>query len=181
MNKILLMEQNTFFREFLQSLLQSRFPEIYIKVVLRHEECLTEMSNFRPHILFLNITQRDGKGCFLKLLRQIREMDATTNILLLSEYDFPEYRKVAILEGANHFIPKDLWTSNEILALTKTILGASISSGQENNVYEYNGEPITKEFLEHPLERRKQNMWGQSIELKYLKCHPDRRNKEVVY
>ena len=180
MNKILLFEKNTFFREFLPRLLENRFPEIDIKVVCSNEECLAEMRNFKPDILFLNVNQRDGKGYFLKLLSHIRLMDATVNILILTEYDFPEYRKVAILEGANHFIPKDSWTSNEILALTKNILGASISSVQENNGLEYNGKTITNEFLERPLERRKQNMWGQSIEMKYLKHHPDRRNTEFV-
>ena len=179
MRKILLLEKNSFFCEVLQNLLQNRFPEVEIKVAPCHEECLAEMRNFKPHILFLSLNQADGKDG-LELLSEIRKIDATVTIIILGEYDFSEYRKVAILEGANHFISKETWTGNEILALTKTILGIPLASGQEDNGYEYDGKTTKKENLERPLERRKKNTKGQAMERKYLKDHSDRRNKEVI-
>ncbi len=179
MSKILVLEKNSFFCEFLQNLLQSRFPEIDIKIALNQEECLTAMLNFKPHILFLNVNQREGKDG-LELLGKIREMDATTTIIILAEYDLSEYRKVAILEGANHFISKELCTGKEILALTKNILGMPLFSGKEANGSEHGGRATNEESLDPPLERRKKNNGGQAIKLKYLKKHSDRRNNEVT-
>lgn len=49
MSKILILEENIFFRELLQNFIQSRFSEMEFKAVLNHEEWLVEMHNFKPH------------------------------------------------------------------------------------------------------------------------------------
>ena len=48
MSKILILEENIFFRELLQNFIQGRFSEMEFKAVLNHEEWLVEMLNFKP-------------------------------------------------------------------------------------------------------------------------------------
>jgi len=169
MNKILLYEQNTFFKKSLLGIIKSRFPDVVTKSVLSREECLAEISTFRPDILFMGF--KSNTGTVLALMEDIRKRQPSISIILFIDYYIDEYRKEAILKGASHIISRELWTGNEILALIDTIL----ASKESLKHILAKGSSIEKNILEQPLERRRKDPKGRVAEKDFLVNHPDRR------
>lgn len=173
LNRILLCEKNEFFRAELLRIIQRRFPHVDIKWVLSGEECLAETIDYRPDILFLGVNIYAGRE--LELLDQLRGRHPGVNIILFTDYCIDEYRKEAILRGANHIISKELWTGNEILALIKTILSTKNKPADK----ETGGAAIEEVLLKVPLERRRRDHRGKILERKYLVRHTDRRRQGI--
>ena len=169
LNKILLFERNTFFRNSLRKILQDRFPDVAIKEVSLFEECVSEMRDFKPDILFIGSDEQSSKG--LKRLHQIRNSFPAANIIFFTEYDIDEYRKGAVMAGVNYVISKDLWTGSEILALVQTILKTKNYQGKEST----GDRLIDEDVLRQPLERRRKDQRGIVKEKKFLAHNPDRR------
>lgn len=120
MSRILIFEKNGYIRKALIQIIQSRFPDVAIKGILGCGDYGSEICNFMPDILILGINDyEDGK---MEMLEQIRAKHPAVDIILLIDYDIEEYRKDALLRGANHVISRELWAGNEILALIHKIL-----------------------------------------------------------
>lgn len=170
--KILFFEKNSFFKESLIRIIECRFPDVVIKTVLSSEECLNATSTFIPDILLLGHSA-NSEGVLL-LLEQVNERCPSINIILFTNYNIDEYRKEAVLKGASHVISRDLWTGNEILALINTIFTSkeSLMNTLSENL------PI-EDFLELPIERRKNDPRGKSAEREFLAHHPDRRKENT--
>ena len=118
--RIVLVDDNVFFRQSLHDILHDRFPEIDLYLATNNEECLTLLKDFSPDILFLDLQFHDLDA--LKLVQRIRRHHPSIVIVILTEYDMNEYRSATLLAGGNYVIPKTLCTGNEILALVRTIL-----------------------------------------------------------
>ena len=172
MSRLLLVEKNTFIRDSLRQILQARFPSLIIREVANDGTYLGAMEDFRPDILILGIEDSEDKG--FKSLQHIRDRFPFTVIVLFTTYEVEEYRRDAILRGANHIISKELWTGNEILALVKTILATKESWDRkyaEDFIFD------TAENLRRPLERRKKDRNRSIRERNYLAYNPDRRQQ----
>jgi len=170
-SRVLLVERNTFIRESLRQILQARFPSLIIREVICNGDCLSAMGEFRPDVLILGIADNDEEA--LQSIEQIREQFPSTVIVLFTDYEVEEYRKEAILRGANHIISKELWTGGEILALMKTILSTKDSWDRR-----YAEEILVdKETLQQPIERRQKDSRGLAREKEYLTENPDRRRE----
>jgi len=171
--RIVLVDDNVFFRHSLHDMLHNRFPEIDIHQARNSEKFLTILENFSPDILFLDFQFHDTDG--LKLVQRIRRDHPAIVIVILTEYDMNEYRSATLMAGGNYIVPKTLWTGNEILALVGTIL---INKGFPRPDTEswLVGE---QDFLRRPLERRRNILSekGRAFESNFLKHHPDRRRK----
>lgn len=174
MNKILLFEKNEFFRESLRRIIECRFPDAAVKFVLTRKDCLTLISTFIPDVLLLGL--KSYSGIELSLVDQIHQQHPSVSILLLTDYNIDEYRKEAILKGASHIIPRELWTGNEILALIGTILTAKESLTH----ILAEGQSARENFLEQPIERRKRDANGRNREREFLAYNPDRRKGVAV-
>lgn len=172
MNRILLIEENAFIREALRQILQSRFPFLIIEEVYCYEDCINEMGDFKPDILFLGIRDYESSG--LAELLKLRELFPAAVIILFTDYETDEYRRKGFLTGANYIISKDLWTGNEILNLMKTILLTG-SGGKIPDLKEQDGEP---DFLYRPIERRHRGRSNKKAEVEFLEKHPDRRKQK---
>jgi len=169
LSRLLLVEKNSFIRDSLCPLLQARFPSLIIKAVINYDDCLTSMEKFKPDILILGIADNGDIG--LKNLQQVRAQFPTTVIVLFTSYEMEEYRKQAIMKGANHIISKELWTGHEILALMRTILATKDCWDGEYT----EGILVDKDTLVRPLERRNKDNRGRAREKEYLAGKPDRR------
>jgi DNA-binding NarL/FixJ family response regulator len=156
-------------RDTLHGILLGRFPDLVIKEVVTFEECLALLERFKPDIVMLNLT--DHSGYDVHRLRQVREKDSAAIIMLLQDYDIDEYRKEAILNGANYIISKDLWTGNEILALLETIFSSSDEQGGAASAGTFGGQ----DFLNQPIERRDKGRSGKKVEKEFLANNKDRR------
>jgi DNA-binding NarL/FixJ family response regulator len=105
MSGILIVEDGAIFRELLRTTLQSRFPSMEIFEVTNGREALERMEALLPEIVFIDIRLPDMNG--LELTKIIKAEHPEAKVVILTNYDLPEYREAASNYKADHFIPKD--------------------------------------------------------------------------
>jgi DNA-binding NarL/FixJ family response regulator len=105
MLRILIVEDGAIFRELLRTTLQSRFPSAEIFDVTNGKEALEQMEALVPELVFIDIRLPDANG--LELTALIKAKHPETKVVILTNYDLPEYREAASNYKADHFIPKD--------------------------------------------------------------------------
>ena len=121
--RILLCEKNAFFRDEIFKFVQFYFPDVEIKWVMSSDDCLCEVGNFRPDILFLgsSIYKSDK---VLNLIDQLRYSFPGLTIIFSSDYCIEEYEKEAIKRGAKHFISKEFWAGKNLQFIIQALLAS---------------------------------------------------------
>jgi two-component system response regulator YesN len=120
LKKILIVEDNTNFRRSLKEILHTQFPLMVIEEATDGKEALEKVHAFRPDLIFMDIRLPGETG--LELTKKIRARDSEMIVIMLTSYDFPEYREAARQYGANYFLSKHTSTGSEVLALVESIL-----------------------------------------------------------
>ncbi len=105
MERILIVEDNVFFFQFLKEILHSRFPSVEILEAANGEEALQKIRTFSPDAIFMDLRLPGENG--LELTKKIKAQYPNIIVIILTNYDLPEYREAAYQCGANHFLPKD--------------------------------------------------------------------------
>jgi DNA-binding NarL/FixJ family response regulator len=118
--KALIVEDNVSFRQTLLEILAARFPFMSIEEAGDGDEALQRIDVFTPDLIFMDIKLPGENG--LQLTRKIKAKYSEVVVIVLTSYDFPEYREAAFRFGANHFMVKGQSTNEEILALVESIL-----------------------------------------------------------
>ena len=119
--KLLIVEDNTLFRQVFKKTLHDRFPSITIREARDGEEALREADNFLPDLIFMDIRLPDENG--LELTKKIKALHPETIIVILTAYDLPEYRE-ASKQHADYFFSKGSATTENIFALVQSVLTA---------------------------------------------------------
>ena len=120
MRRILIVEDNATFRHTLRSLLQPRFPLMVIEEAENGREALQKTNDFLPNLILMDIKLPGESG--LELTKQIKDEFPETIIIVLTNYDLPQYRVAAYESGADHFLGKGSSTAEEILGLVDSLL-----------------------------------------------------------
>ena len=132
--KTLIVEDNVSFRQTLLEILTARFPSMSIEEAGDGDEALQKIDLSTPDLIFMDIKLPGENG--LQLTRKIKAKYSEVVVIVLTSYDFPEYREAAFQFGANHFMVKGQSTNEEILALVESILEdsgfAADGSAKEN-------------------------------------------------
>jgi DNA-binding NarL/FixJ family response regulator len=68
------------------------------------KEGMEQAASFHPDLIFMDIRLPDESG--LELTKKIKASWPDTTIIILTHYDFPEYREAASKHGANHFLAR---------------------------------------------------------------------------
>jgi DNA-binding NarL/FixJ family response regulator len=123
MFKTLIIEDNATFRQTLKTALCMRFPLMNIHEAEDGRKALREADAFVPNLIFMDIKLPDSNG--LKLAKTIKTNHSKIIIIVLTNYDLPEYREAAFQSGANYFLSKSSTSSEEILELVDSILSDS--------------------------------------------------------
>jgi YesN/AraC family two-component response regulator len=118
MFKILLVEDNTAFRQSLTEIIHKEFPSIAIKEAADADEALRIIGAFLPDLIFMDIKLPNGNG--LELTKKIKAEHPEMNVIVLTSYDFLEYREAALKYGASNFLSKASVTREEITALVRS-------------------------------------------------------------
>jgi DNA-binding NarL/FixJ family response regulator len=118
--RVLIVEDNVSFRQTLLEILAARFPFMSIEEAGGGEEALQKIDRHTPHLIFMDIKLPGENG--LQLTQKIKAKYPGIVVIILTSYDFPEYREAAYRYGANHFIVKGISTNEEMLALVESIL-----------------------------------------------------------
>jgi DNA-binding NarL/FixJ family response regulator len=115
--KILIVEDNEFFRQSFKEHLQLAGPNI--QEAADGLETLEKMKTFHPHLIFMDIRLPGESG--LSLTRKIKAQHPEIQVVIISSYDNPEYRAASLESGASHFISKDALNFGEITALIDAV------------------------------------------------------------
>lgn len=120
MLNILIVEDNASYRHALGQLLAGRFPSLQIAEAEDADEALRQALARRFDLMFMDIRLPRGNG--LDLAKTIKAIDGSPVICVLTASDFPEYREVALLNGADHFMVKGESTEADFVGLVESLL-----------------------------------------------------------
>ncbi len=120
MFKTMLVEDNSVFREYLKDTLLLRFPSMEIVEAENGVEALKKVGSLSPNLIFMDIRLPGENG--LQLTEKIKKAHPEIMIIVLTNYDIPEYREAAARFKADHFFSKDSMTIEEIVTLVKPML-----------------------------------------------------------
>jgi DNA-binding NarL/FixJ family response regulator len=116
----LIVEDSIQFRQLLKETLHTRFPAMDIHEAQDGKEAMQIVKIFHPDLIFMDIRLPGETG--LELTQKIKRDFPQANIIILTNYDLPEYREAALKFGANHFLPKGVTTGDQISALIDSII-----------------------------------------------------------
>jgi DNA-binding NarL/FixJ family response regulator len=115
MERILIIEDNALFLQFLKETLRSRFPSTDILEAANGEEAMQKIKTLPPDAIFMDLRLPGENG--LELTKKIKAKYPDIIVVMITNYDLPEYREAAYQCGADHFLSKD-----SFLRMLKTIL-----------------------------------------------------------
>ncbi len=115
---VLIVEDNSTFRQSLKDMLTLRFPGIAIEEASNEEEVMAALDKMEPDLVFMDIKLPGRNG--LELTKQIKKSNSDVDVVILTSYDIPEYREAAFQSGASHFFTKGVAKSEEIVNVVKT-------------------------------------------------------------
>ena len=120
--KTFIVEDHDAFRQALLEGLSTRFPGMIFAEASTGHEVLPQVETFLPDLIFMDIKIPGENG--LSLTQRIKAGYPETLVIILTSYDMPEYRQAAYERGANDFLVKGSFTSEEILCLVESVLSA---------------------------------------------------------
>ena len=115
--KVMLVEDDDGFRRSLAGLLMSRFPSIVLGEAADGAEAMEKVESFLPQLIFMDIKLPGQSG--LEVTRRLKALHPDIQVVMLTSYDFPEYREAARASGAYGFLSKGSSTAEEIQDLVK--------------------------------------------------------------
>ncbi|MBI5967769.1 MAG: response regulator transcription factor, partial [Deltaproteobacteria bacterium] len=130
---------NDIFRQLLTDTLSTQFPHMVIEEAADGREALPKVEALLPDLVFMDIKLPDENG--LELTQKVKTKYPETIVVMLTNYDLPEYREAAHRIGANYFIVKGSTTNEEIVTLTDSILldlGFSLDGSKGGNLSKRN-------------------------------------------
>ncbi len=120
MFKTMLVDDNVIFRESLRDSLRLRFPSTEIIEAGSGEEALEKFDSLLPNLIFMDIRLPGQNG--LQLTEKIKKLHPEISIIILTDYDIPEYREAAARLKADHFFSKDSMTFEKFVRLVKSMI-----------------------------------------------------------
>lgn len=119
MLRTMIVEDNAAFRESMKRILLAQVPTVLLCEAGTCSEARERLDEFLPMVVFMDIRLPDGSG--LELTREFKLRNPETVVIVLTNYDLPEYRKAAFNSGASHFLVKDAVSPEEISALLQSL------------------------------------------------------------
>jgi DNA-binding NarL/FixJ family response regulator len=120
LERVLIVEDNPFFLQFLKEALCSRFPSMDILEAANGEEAMQTIKTLKPEAIFTDLRLPGENG--LDLTKRIKAEYPNIIVVIITNYDLPEYREAAHRCKADHFLSKDSFLKmiNSILPDRKT-------------------------------------------------------------
>lgn len=117
---VLIVEDNSKFRQFLKELLVNRLPGLEVDEAGDSEEVFKTLSRVEPDLIFMDIKLPGMNG--LELTRAVKKNKPCIEIIVFTSYDLPEYRDAAFQCGASHFFTKGSASIDEIMEAVHSTL-----------------------------------------------------------
>ena len=120
MSSVLIVEDNTRFREKLRDSLASRFPTVIFREAVNGKQAFREIDSSKPVFICMDIGLGDDNG--LELTKEIKNLYPEISIMILTNYGYSEYRDAAFHNGADFFLIKGSATIAEIAESLEKVL-----------------------------------------------------------
>lgn len=120
MFNILLVDDNSLFRQALRDVLILHFPFMFILEAGNGARAMALGAEYCPQLAFINMKLPDG--CGLEVVRRFKSAHPATAVCVLTQHDFPEYRFAAREYGADHFIVKGESSGNTIVSMVESTI-----------------------------------------------------------
>ena len=133
MFKTMLVEDSPSFRKLVKDNLKVQFPSMDVFEAGDGVEAFQKIDSNLPNLIFMDVRLPGENG--LELTRKIKANFPNIIIIILSNYDLPEYREAATRNGADYFFVKDSIIINGIFELLKSIL---LEKGFNSNGSKFN-------------------------------------------
>ena len=117
MKRILIVEHNSFFLQFIKETLHLRLPSTEMIEAANGEEAMQKIKALPPEAILMDLRLPGENG--LELTKKIKAQYPNIIVVILTNYDLPEYREAAYQAGADHFVSKDSFLSIIGSVLTK--------------------------------------------------------------
>jgi len=122
--KTLIVEDNDAFRQVLKDLLHHHFPFLELQEASDVREATEKLSRCNAELVFMDIKLPDGNG--LQLTETFKRACPRLAVIILTSYDYPEYREAAVKSGASHFVSKERVGEQAFLATIQSTLDEMI-------------------------------------------------------
>jgi DNA-binding NarL/FixJ family response regulator len=119
--RTLIVEDNLLFRQTILDILSAQFPSMVLEEAADGKTALERIDDALPDLIFMDIKMPGENG--LHLTEHIKRKHPEVVVVILTSYDWPEYREAAYKFGANYFIMKGSSSNKEIVELIESILG----------------------------------------------------------
>jgi DNA-binding NarL/FixJ family response regulator len=120
MPNILIVDDNRMFRRALNEILSAHLSSVDITEAGDGEAIREKIEIQLPDLIFMDVALPGESG--LQLTKKIKAEHPQIPILILTNYDTPEYREAATIAGADGFLSKRLSTPQEIASAAKSII-----------------------------------------------------------
>jgi len=117
---VLLVEDDGHFRKTLKQELSHWFPSVLIEEASDGQEAMEKMASFHPQLIFMDIRLPGESG--LEPTKKIKAKHPTSDVVMLTSHDLPEYRQAATECGAAHFFVKGTSDGSEIRLWVESLL-----------------------------------------------------------
>lgn len=101
-------------------LLKTRFPFVIIETAKDQEEAIRKTRSFKPGIIFMDISLTGE--CGFDSIANIKGLFRGIIIIIIMDYDIPEYCDAARQCGADYFFAKQSVNMMEVLDLMECIM-----------------------------------------------------------
>ena len=131
--KTLIVEDNPLFRQTMREILRDEFPCMIVSEAADGRTALEMIEESLPDLIFMDIKLPGENG--LHLTEHIKKRFPHVFVVILTSYDWPEYREAAFKFGANYFIMKGSSSNREILDVVHAVLDQleSLGTGAKKN------------------------------------------------
>ncbi len=119
---ILLVDDNPRFRFQLRRTINNMFHQVSIHEAESTDEALEALSKKKFSLIFLDVILGDQNG--IACLKQIKEIEKNTRIILISAYPDQEFHRQGISAGATAFIDKKMLDSATIRQIINDVIHA---------------------------------------------------------
>lgn len=120
MFRTLIIEDSALFRRSLSELLVRHFPFMRIDEAKDGNQAKEMLKDRCPDLIFMDIKLPGENG--LELTKAIKQHHKKPIVIMVTNYDLPEYREAAYRYGATHFVAKGTSSRHEIVSTVGAIL-----------------------------------------------------------
>jgi two-component system, NarL family, response regulator DevR len=68
------------------------------------DQAIIEVTKLKPHVVILDIQLREGN--VIEVLTQIKQVQPSPTVIMLTNYPYPQFREKSIAAGADYFFYK---------------------------------------------------------------------------